>query len=78
MGKQVVYSMYYLHFGHFGGFAVKLIYTILGLALTVVSVTGINIWLARRRHRDALNDLWRGSYGDSRWRWLRPRCRTSR
>lgn len=60
VGKQVVYSMYYLHFGHFGGFAVKLIYALLGLALTIVSISGVNIWLTRRRHRDALNDLWAG------------------
>ncbi|HEX6927500.1 MAG TPA: PepSY-associated TM helix domain-containing protein [Longimicrobiaceae bacterium] len=60
VGKQIVYSMYYLHFGHFGGFAVKLIYFVLGLTLTVVSVTGINIWLSKRKHRDALNDIWAG------------------
>jgi uncharacterized iron-regulated membrane protein len=60
VGKQVVYSMYYLHFGHFAGFASKLIYGILGMALTVISVTGINIWLAKRRQRDALHDLWVG------------------
>lgn len=61
VGKQVVYSMYYLHFGHFGGMGVKLTYLVLGLALTVVSVTGVNIWLARRRRRDTLDDLWMGS-----------------
>jgi uncharacterized iron-regulated membrane protein len=59
-GKQIVYSMYRLHFGHFGGFAVKLLYVVLGLALTVVSVTGINIWLAKRRRVDVVNDAWVG------------------
>lgn len=59
-GKQAVYSIYRLHFGHFGGLPVKVAYGILGLALTVVSVTGINIWLARRRSRDWLNDAWNG------------------
>lgn len=59
-GKQAIYSIYRLHFGHFGGLPVKIAYGILGLALTVVSVTGINIWLARRRTRDWLNDLWSG------------------
>ena len=59
-GKQAVYSIYRLHFGHFGGLPVKVAYGILGLALTVVSVTGINIWLARRRTRDWLNDAWSG------------------
>lgn len=59
-GKQVIYSIYRLHFGHFGGLPIKIAYGILGLALTVVCVTGINIWLARRRTRDWLNDLWIG------------------
>lgn len=59
-GKQAIYSLYRLHFGHFGGLPVKAAYGILGLALTVVSVTGINIWLARRRTRDWLNDAWSG------------------
>jgi uncharacterized iron-regulated membrane protein len=59
-GKQLVYSIYRLHFGHFGGLPVKLAYTLLGLALTIVSVTGVNVWLARRRTRNYLNDLWAG------------------
>lgn len=57
-GRQIVYSMYYLHFGHFAGYISKTIYFLLGLGLTVVSVTGINIWLRKRSHRDALNELW--------------------
>ena len=60
VGKQVVFSVYRIHFGHFGGFAVKILYAILGLALTIVSVTGINIWLAKRKTRDALNNIWTG------------------
>lgn len=59
-GRQVIFSVYRIHFGHFDGFAVKVLYGILGLALTVVSVTGINIWLARRRTRDYLNNFWTG------------------
>ncbi|BFM12562.1 PepSY-associated TM helix domain-containing protein [Simiduia litorea] len=58
--KQIVYSVYRLHFGHFGGVAVKFLYVVLGLALTVVSVTGINIWLAKRGRADALDRLWAG------------------
>lgn len=59
-GRQVLYSIYRLHFGYFGSFAVKIGYGTLGLALTVVSVTGVNVWLARRRKTDALNDVWTG------------------
>jgi uncharacterized iron-regulated membrane protein len=59
-GKQAIFSVYRIHFGHFGGLGVKVLYLVLGLALTVVSVTGINVWLARRRGRDRWNDLWSG------------------
>lgn len=58
--RQVLYSVYRIHFGHFGGFLTKLFYTVLGLALTVVSATGINIWLEKRKYRDALNVIWPG------------------
>ena len=59
-GKQIIYSIYRLHFGRFGGVGVKILYGFLGLALTVVSATGINIWLARRRSRSWLDDVWAG------------------
>lgn len=36
----------------------KIIYFVMGLALTVVCVSGINIWLNRRKHEDLLNRLW--------------------
>jgi uncharacterized iron-regulated membrane protein len=61
IGRQVIYSSYRIHFGNFGGIPVKIIYSLLGLSLTVISVTGINIWLARRKTRDYLNDLWTGT-----------------
>lgn len=60
VGRQIVYSMYDLHFGHFAGYISKFIYGLLGLSLTVVSVTGINIWLRRRNNRDQINQLWVG------------------
>lgn len=60
IGSQAIFSVYRLHFGHYGGFFVKILYGIFGLALTVVSVSGINIWFARRKSRDALNNLWLG------------------
>lgn len=58
--RQVMYSVYRLHFGHFGGFLTKLFYVVLGLSLTVVAATGINIWLEKRKYRDALNLIWPG------------------
>lgn len=58
--QQLLYSVYRIHFGHFGGFITKLLYVVLGLSLTVVSATGINIWLEKRKYRDALNLIWPG------------------
>ena len=58
--QQVLYSVYRIHFGHFGGLITKLLYVVLGLSLTVVSATGINIWLEKRKYRDALNLIWPG------------------
>lgn len=59
-GKQAIFSIYRLHFGHFGSFWVKVLYGVLGLALVIVSVTGINIWLLRRGRNDWLAPAWRG------------------
>src|SRR5690606_28373163 len=59
-GKQVIYSVYRLHFGHFGGLPIKLLYGVLGLALSVVSATGINIWLERRTRSAWIKLEWQG------------------
>lgn len=58
IGSQVIYSMYRLHFGDFGGLLSKLLYFVLGLMLTVIAATGMNIWLAKRKTRDWINVLW--------------------
>ena len=61
LARQLVYSVYRIHFGWFGGLWVKAAYVLLGLAMTVVSVSGVNIWLARRARRDWINALWCGT-----------------
>jgi hypothetical protein len=33
---------------------------VLGMMLTIISATGINIWLKKRKTQDALNRLWPG------------------
>lgn len=58
--KQLLYSVYRIHFGHFGGMTTKILFVILGLSLTIVSVSGINIWLEKRKCRDKINLLWAG------------------
>ena len=60
IGKKVLYSVYRLHFGNFSGYWVKLAYLVLGLSLTVVAASGVNVWLAKRRVEDGLSDLWAG------------------
>lgn len=51
IGQQVAASLYPLHFGSFGGIWVKLAYGILGVLASVVTASGINIWLLKRRQR---------------------------
>jgi uncharacterized iron-regulated membrane protein len=62
IGKQAVASAYKLHFGSFGGLPVKLAYILLGLALSVISATGMSIWLSKRRQKGrgsaALEGFW--------------------
>lgn len=60
VARQMLYSVYRIHFGNFAGLMTKLFYVVLGLSLTIVSATGINIWLEKRKYRDALNLIWPG------------------
>lgn len=65
-GRQVAYSVYRLHFGHFGGWPVQFGYGLLGLGLTVLCASGVNIYLAKRREQTVLNGLW------AAWVWGWP------
>lgn len=60
VGRQALFSVFRLHFGHFGGLPVLFLYALLGIALCVVCVTGVNIWLNKRKHRDLINVVWPG------------------
>ena len=50
-GPRILGGIGQLHFGWFGGLAVRIAYGLLGLALCVVTSSGVTIWLARRRDR---------------------------
>lgn len=50
-GQKVLNSLGKLHFGWFGGGFVKILYALLGLALTYLAAGGVVIWLARRRDK---------------------------
>lgn len=58
VGRQVMYSIYRLHFGQFGGLWVRFAYFFLGLSLTVIAATGVSIWLKRRGGHNWVNDMW--------------------
>ncbi|WP_114950731.1 PepSY-associated TM helix domain-containing protein [Sphingosinicella terrae] len=64
LGQQAAASNYNLHFGNYGGLPVKIAYFLLGLAVTVVSATGVHIWLGKRRrrglHEPRLKAAWEG------------------
>jgi uncharacterized iron-regulated membrane protein len=62
IGEQILSAIGQLHFGWFGGVAIRIVYGLLGLALCVVTATGITVWLARRRDKGraapTLERLW--------------------
>ncbi|QIG78376.1 PepSY-associated TM helix domain-containing protein [Stakelama tenebrarum] len=70
VGEKLLNSLGPLHFGWFGGGIVKVAYFLLGLALTVLTATGITIWLARRREKGrpapGWEKIWTG------WVWSQP------
>jgi uncharacterized iron-regulated membrane protein len=58
LGQQILGAIQPLHFGWFGGLPVKIAYGLLGLALTVVTHSGVVIWLARRRDKGRPAERW--------------------
>lgn len=50
-GLQVYSGAAEAHFGFFGGLPVRVIYVVLGAALTFITATGFNIWLERQAER---------------------------
>ena len=60
-GRQFLYSLYRIHFGYFGTYSTRILWALLGLSLTIVSVTGVNVWLKRRGRADIVDRLWSGT-----------------
>ncbi|GLK45657.1 MULTISPECIES: PepSY-associated TM helix domain-containing protein [Novosphingobium] len=58
VGTRVLSGIGQLHFGWFGGPVVRVAYGLLGLALCVVTSSGVTIWLARRRDRGRPAPQW--------------------
>ena len=61
LGKQAIYSLYRLHFGDFAGLPMKLVYFVLGMLLTLLATSGINIWLLKQNRTETrLARVWHG------------------
>lgn len=70
VGLRLLSSLGPLHFGWFGGWPVKVAYAILGGALTVVTASGVSIWLARRRDKGRPAPRWERVW--SAFAWSQP------
>ncbi len=66
-GQQVLGAIQPLHFGWFGGLPVKILYGLLGLALTIVTHSGVTIWLARRRDKGQPAERWERIWAAVAW-----------
>ena len=67
LGEDLLGGMGQLHFGWFGGGIVKVIYFALGLALTDLAASGVNIWLARRRDKGRRAPRWERAWAATVW-----------
>nr|WP_086491298.1 PepSY-associated TM helix domain-containing protein [Novosphingobium panipatense] len=57
-GTRILGGIGQLHFGWYGGLPVRIAYGLLGIALCVVTSSGVTIWLARRRGRGRPAPQW--------------------
>lgn len=67
VGEDILASMGVLHFGWFGGGLIKIVYFALGLGLTYLAVSGVNIWLARRRDKGRAAPGWERAWAATVW-----------
>lgn len=57
-GKQLAWSVYRLHFGDFAGMSSKWLYFVLGIMMTMLCVSGMEIWLSKKGHPVLATRLW--------------------
>ncbi|MDH4981230.1 PepSY-associated TM helix domain-containing protein [Hyphomicrobium sp. D-2] len=67
IGQQILGVLQPLHFGWFGGIPVKLAYGVLGIALSIVTYTGVTIWLSRRRDKGRPAPGWEKIWAGVGW-----------
>jgi uncharacterized iron-regulated membrane protein len=56
MGDRILNSFFPLHFGTFGGISTRILYVFVGLAPTILLVTGFVMWRYRRRRTKVVFD----------------------
>jgi uncharacterized iron-regulated membrane protein len=66
-GIQLNAAMMALHYGWFGGWIVKAAYVLLGAALTVITATGVTIWLARWADKGRARTGWQRTWMGVVW-----------
>jgi len=66
-GRWILNAIQPLHFGWFGGMPVKILYGLLGIALTIVTHSGVVIWLARRRDKGRPAPGWERAWAAVGW-----------
>lgn len=67
LGEDILAAAGTLHFGWFGGGIVKIVYFALGLGLTYLAASGVNIWLARRRDKGRPAPGWERAWAATVW-----------
>lgn len=67
IGRWILGALKPLHFGWFDGLPIKLLYGVLGLALTFVTHSGVVIWLERRRDRGRPAPQWEKVWSTLVW-----------
>lgn len=66
-GQQILGAIQPLHFGWFGGLPIKFAYGALGLALTIITQSGVAIWLARKREKGSPQPHWEKAWTALVW-----------
>lgn len=67
VGTRILGGVGQLHFGWYGGLPVRIIYGLLGLALCVLTSSGVTIWLARRRDKGRAVPQWERLWAAVAW-----------
>lgn len=67
LGTRILGGIGQLHFGWYGGVPVRIAYGLLGIALCVVTSSGVTIWLARRRDKGRAVPHWERLWAAVAW-----------